>query len=107
MERKIYTIVDKSLTNAQKTVQSSHALLELAFNHPKIKEDLSFKNSLIMLEADFEHLLFLKDKIKDHTEYNAHFIEPYYGHKLTAISFLANENTKEYTKNLKLMIKNK
>jgi hypothetical protein len=84
-QRKIFVLVDKSLSRSQQTVQCGHALLNFSSDwKPPTGEDWA-KMSLVILAVDGEdELLEWWDKLD--ADYKSDFLEPYWNDRMTAFA---------------------
>ncbi len=77
MNKKLYVLVDSSLSKSQQAVQSAHAVAQFLLEYP----DSEWRNNtLVLLKVDnLENWM---------SQADAYFKEPDFGNKLTAIAIL-------------------
>lgn len=76
---KLYGIVRKDLSRSQQAVQCSHAIAQYLLEHKNLEWD---NGTIVLLKADLQEINFLKQNLKQYSE----FYEPDIGNQLTAIA---------------------
>ena len=107
MGKKVYAVVRPSLSDAQKSVQAAHALVELVLKNPLLADPGVWGHeSLVLLRADSDRQFEdIASRLPSLGTFHASFDEPFYGNQLTAVAFLESGETWALTAGLRLMIK--
>ena len=103
MGKKVYAVVRPSLSDAQKSVQAAHALVELVLKNPLLADPGVWGHeSLVLLRADSDRQF---EDIASRLPSLGTFHASFYGNQLTAVAFLESGETWALTAGLRLMIK--
>lgn len=99
---KLYILVDKELSHAQRAVQGGHAIAEFLRKYPKSEWNYG---SLVFLSMKDRYELsdYLLELVYEENADVAFFEEPFWDHQLTAVAVLGTPQIQEKLKHLQLL----